>query len=123
MKKEEIIQELFEFSRDIRYVAIYDEQELLYRQRQSTLTEASSGDTDRFEELLVNPTVLKLTEQRGNIDCGGLDYLLIGYGNFFQLVKSIPRGHVSVCLEKKADLNILPQKIFDFLEERFPEFL
>ena len=40
----------------------------------------------RYEELLVNPTLLELTRQRGNIDCGGLEYLVIRYGNFFQLV-------------------------------------
>ena len=33
----------------------------------------SSEETDKYEKLLVNPTVLKLLEARGKMDCGGLD--------------------------------------------------
>ena len=64
---------------------------------------ASSSDSDQYEELLVNPTLLKLASQRGDIDCGGLDYLLVKYGNFFQFIFSEKEGHVSVCIEKNAD--------------------
>ena len=115
MDKLSIIQALFKFSEEIRYVAIYKNNELLYRQRDENLEGTSSVDTDRFEELLVNPTLLLLASQRGNIDCGGLNYLLIRYGNFFQLVKPILNGHLSICLSKTADLNQLPEAIFSFL--------
>ncbi len=63
----------------------------------------SSAESDRYEELLVNPTLLKLATQRGNIDCGGLDYLLVKYGNFFQFILPASWGHVSVCIDKSAD--------------------
>ena len=53
--------------------------------------------------LLVNPTLLKLAAQRGNIDCGGLEYAMVRYGSFFQFVLPTARGHVSVCIEKDAD--------------------
>ncbi len=114
MNKETLLKELFEFSEAIRYVAIYTDEDLVYRQRNESLPDASSSDTDRYEELLVNPTLLTLASQRGNIDCGGLDYLIIRYGNFTQVVKQIPGGHISICLDKKADLNIVPQRIFEF---------
>ena len=37
--------------------------------------------------------------QRGNIDCGGLRYLIIGYGRFHRLVVPAAAGHVSVAFE------------------------
>jgi len=48
-------------------------------------------------------TLLKLASQRGNIDCGGLDYILVRYGNFFQFVLPESWGHVSVCIEANTD--------------------
>lgn len=85
--------------------------------------DTSAGETDRFEELLVNPTALTLASQRGNIDCGGLDYLIISYGNFHQLVKSISGGHISICLNKKSDITNLPNEIFTFINESYPDYL
>ena len=119
--KKEIIKALFDFSDSIRYVAIYRNGELALQQRNAALDGQSSGESDQYEELLVNPTLLKLSSQRGNIDCGGLDYLIVAYGNFHQLVRSIDGGHISICLEKGADLNRLPNAIFNFLEDQFPD--
>ena len=122
MNKEKIIESLFgEFS-EIRYVAIYIKDKLVYKQKEKT-SDSSSGETDKYEELLVNPTLLKLASQRGNIDCGGLNYLIIGYGNFYQVVKSVPEGHISICIEQKSDLNELPNSIFDYLNEKFENLM
>ena len=93
---------LFDLTPDVRYVAVYRHGELSLRQR-SDLSLASAPESDRYEELLVNPTVLTLTRQRGEIDCGGLDYVVIRYGNFFQFVAPIEGGHVSVAFEPRAD--------------------
>ena len=93
---------LFDLTPDVRYVAVYRRGELSLRQRPG-LTLASAPESDRYEELLVNPTVLTLTRQRGGIDCGGLDYVVIRYGNFFQFVAPIDRGHLSVAFEQDAD--------------------
>lgn len=114
MDKEKIIFSLIKEFPEIRYAAIYDGDELVFQQRENT-TDASSGESDKYEELLVNPALLKLASQRGNIDCGGLDYLIVSYGNFFQLVKEFGNGHVSICLDKEADLNNLPRRIIKFL--------
>jgi hypothetical protein len=97
-----LVDALFELTSDIRYVAVYRHGELSLRQR-SKLTLASASESDRYEELLVNPTLLTLTRQRGDIDCGGLDYVVIRYGNFFQFVAPIEGGHVSVAFEPDAD--------------------
>jgi len=116
----DIIKALFDFSPHIRYVAIYEGQNLVFEQKQSVTQGASDSETDRFEELLVNPTLLKLAGQRGDIDCGGLDHLIVGYGNFNQLVKATANGHLSICLDLSADLNTLPKSIFEFISTQFP---
>ena len=115
MNHDAIIQQLFKVFKEIRYVSIYQDKQLTYTQREVELEGASSGDTDKFEELLVNPTLLKLSGQRGDIDCGGLDYMIIAYGNFFQLVKSIDGGHLSIALQKDANINTLPNDILGFV--------
>lgn len=97
-----LIDKLFAASRDIRYVALYRDGELSRRSRTGTAG-ASAEESDKYEELLVNPAVLLLAGQRGAIDCGGLDYVLIRYGNFFQFIFSRPWGHASVCIEAGAD--------------------
>ena len=97
-----MIESIFKISDNVRYVAVYKNGQLESKSKSATL-HASSSESDRYEELLVNPTLLKLASQRGNIDCGGLDYILIRYGNFFQFVLPQSWGHVSVCIEANAD--------------------
>jgi hypothetical protein len=98
---EHLIDALFDLSPQVRYVAIYRHGELSLRQRHD-LSLASAAESDRYEELLVNPTVLTLTRQRGEIDCGGLDYVVVRYGNFFQFVApskaATRRWHLSLML-------------------------
>jgi hypothetical protein len=93
--------DVFAISPGIRYVAVADGQQVQMRSRPG-LPDASSSDSDRYEELLVNPTLLTLATQRGNIDCGGLRYLIIGYGPFQQLVIPRPAGHLSIAFEPGA---------------------
>jgi len=119
-EKNEIIDELFNSFADIRYVAIYTNNELTYKQKQQTL-DSSSSDTDKYEEVLVNPTLLTIARQRGNLDCGGLRFLIVGYGNFYQLIKEINGGHISICLNKNVDLTNIPDKIFKFLKSKYSE--
>ena len=118
--KNQIINDLFNSFVDVRYVAVYKDNELIFKQRQQT-SDSSASDTDKYEELLVNPTLLTIARQRGNIDCGGLRFLIVGYGNFYQLVKEINGGHISICLEKSVDLAITPDKIFEFLKSKYSE--
>lgn len=99
--EKEIAASIFKISPRIRYVAIRSGDRLHLEEREG-LSGASSSESDRYEELLVNPTLLTLTRQRGDIDCGGLDFVLVGYGNFRQLVIPTASGHVSVALEVDA---------------------
>ena len=111
-----MINKIFSISENIRYVAIYRDGKLEMKSKEGTV-DASGSESDRFEELLVNPTLLKLAAQRGNIDCGGLEYLIIRYGNFFQFVLPTPWGHVSVCIEKDADPVAIGLKVKYLLKE------
>jgi hypothetical protein len=97
-----MIETIFQLSESIRYVAVYKNGHLESRSKSNTLG-ASSAESDRYEELLVNPTLLKLASPRGNIDCGGLEYVVVRYGNFFQFVTPTSWGHLSVCIEADAD--------------------
>jgi hypothetical protein len=98
---DQLIDALLALSPDVRYVAIRQGAELVLRER-AGLAGASGAESDRYEELLVNPTLLTLTTQRGNIDAGGLRYVLVRYGNFFQFVLPVPGGQVSIALEPRA---------------------
>ncbi len=80
---------------EIRYVAVRRERELCLRQR-GELQNASSPESDRYEELIVNPTLLTLVRERGDIDCGGAHFVLIRYGNFFQFIAPLAGGHLSI---------------------------
>jgi hypothetical protein len=103
MRGEEIISGVFALGDHVRYVAVANGQEVELRQR-AGLVDASSNDSDRYEELLVNPVLLLLTRQRGEIDCGGLDYVIVRYRNFAQVVTPNPSGgHVSVAVSPGED--------------------
>jgi len=110
-----MINDIFSLSNDVRYVAIYREGHLETKSKEGTIG-ASSSDSDRYEELLVNPTLIKLASQRGNIDCDGLEYLIVRYGNFFQFVLPASWGHVSVCIEKSADPIAIGEKVAALLK-------
>ena len=103
-----MIDKLLSHSDAVRYVAVYRNGNLDSKARRGTAN-ASDSQSDVYEELLVNPTLLTLAGQRGNIDCGGLNYVLIRYGNFFQLVIPQEEGHVSICLESESEvMTLLP---------------
>ena len=110
-----MIERILHLDPSIRYVAIYRDGHLETRQKMEA-ENTSTPESDRYEELLVNPTLLTLATQRGNIDCGGLDYLLIRYGHFFQFVLPQPWGHISVCIEADADPLQISRQIRAFLE-------
>ncbi|MCP4270457.1 MAG: hypothetical protein GY781_00615 [Gammaproteobacteria bacterium] len=110
-----MIEDIFKISDHIRYVAIYRDGQLDKDSKPGTVG-TSSSESDKYEELLVNPTLLKLATQRGNIDCGGLGHVLIRYGNFYQLIWPESWGHVSVCIELNAD----PLEIYNDIKVHIP---
>ena len=106
----EIIDACFMASPNIRYVAVYMNNVLELRSR-ADIQLMGSNESDRYEELIVNPTLLKMLAQRGNIDCGGFKYALVRYGTFFAFIYPVPNGHVTVSLELTSYLNAETEKI------------
>jgi hypothetical protein len=102
-------------SDSIPYVSIYQDNNLESWQR-TDLTEPSSSNSDKYEELLVNPTILKIAKQKGDIDCGGLDFAIIKHGIFFRLIREIKNGHVSICIDKTENPVVLESKIKNVIE-------
>jgi hypothetical protein len=96
-----LVDALFALSPKVRYVAVLRGKDLVLRERPG-LSGASASETDRYEELLVNPTVLTLLRRRGELDCGGLDHVWIRYGNFWTGLFPTDDGHVNVGLEPDA---------------------
>ena len=110
------IDQVFAASPDIRYVALYRNGALESRQRPG-LEHASASESDKYEELIVNPTLLKCATQRGNIDCGGCRALVVAYGSFLELVVPIRGGHLSVGFENGSN----PLAYIDQLAGMFDE--
>lgn len=103
MPADGIVSAVFDLGDHVRYVAIARGQDVELRERPG-LADASSSESDRYEELLVNPALILLTRQRGEIDCGGLRYLIVRYGNFTQVIVPNPAGgHVSVAVATGHD--------------------
>jgi hypothetical protein len=95
------IAQLFQSLPQVRYVALLQGRELHLHERPG-LQGASASETDRYEELWVNPAVLTLLQRRGEVDCGGLDHLWIRYGNFWTGLFPFPGGHLNVGLEPSS---------------------
>jgi hypothetical protein len=110
-----IIDKLFSVDAVIRYVAFYVDGNLTSRERLG-IANTSASESDKYEELIVNPTLLKLVQQRGNIDCGGAKYVLIRYGNFFEYVQPVTGGHISVGIEAGGHLMKAVSAIQSFLD-------
>jgi hypothetical protein len=98
----------------VRYVAVAIGSDISMQERPG-LAASSSSSSDFYEELLVNPALLLLATRRGELDCGGLRHLIVGYGNFNQVVLPTSSGHVSVAVERGADADDVAQKIAELL--------
>ncbi len=98
----QILELVFTASPAIRYAALYRDGSLASSQRRG-VSDPSSAESDRYEEILVNPTLLMLARQRADIDCGGLRFLVVGYAHFHQILLPLANGHLSICVELQAD--------------------
>jgi hypothetical protein len=83
----------------------FGEGQHVYSRQRDNLADSSGPDSDRFEELFVNPALITLARQRGDLDCGGIRYLVVAYGNFTQLVVPTTGGHLSVALDRRRRPN------------------
>lgn len=117
MVSERVSEEVFSLSAHIRSVAMY------YHGKLGSVSRPNpSGlrwwDSDKYEEIIVNPTLLTLLRQRGNIDRGGIQYIVIQYGNLTQIVHPIKGGHISVGFVPRSDYSRLLPRIEKLLSNK-----
>lgn len=110
------LEKILSLSPEIRYAATNFAGEVRMSSRPD-LASPSSSESDLYEELLVNPALLNLTVNRGAIDCGGLQFLIVRYGSFFQLVQPVRGGHVSVAIEPSGDPLTLAARVREALQQ------
>ena len=106
---EALVADLFALGK-IGYVALGSSQEVLMRPARGLVTD-TTPTSNFFEELLVNPTLLKLAGQRGRLDCNGLRYIAIGYEGFIQFVMPMRDGHVSLGVADSRDTKLLAEQV------------
>lgn len=111
----QLVSEIFALG-GIGYVALCSGQEVLLRTAPGMVS-TTTEETNFYEELLVNPTLLKLASQRANLDCEGLRYIAIGYGGFVQLIMPMKDGHVSMGISRKANAGELAARVQALLQE------
>ena len=112
MRAEALIDALLDLSPQVRYAAVFPGSGEPVMRERSGVAVSSEAELDRLEEILVNPTLVDLARRRGELERGGMRYLLVRYGTCFQLVVPLAQGHLSVSLDTDADpLALVPSVI------------
>lgn len=110
---EALVADLFALG-GVGYVALGCGSDVLMHHAPGVQT-TTTDETNFYEELLVNPTLLKLAHQRAGLDCGGLSYVAVGYGDFTQLILLMRDGHVSLGVSRGAPVRELAGRVHEVL--------
>jgi hypothetical protein len=108
---EKISTRLFDLDSNIRYVAINQKGLIVEMQQNPKRPSLNPTETDRMEELIVNPIIIELTQRRGNLDMNGMRYVVIRYGTMYELIFPFKDGHLSIGVELNADPTKVAQSI------------
>lgn len=107
---------LFELDSNIRYVAVNQRGRIVEMEQNPKWPSYDSPDTDRMEELIVNPVVVELAKRRGALDLDGIRYMVIRYGLQYQLIFPFKQGHLSIGVELGADIIEVAHKVAKHLD-------
>ena len=118
MSQEKLSARLFRLEPKIRYVAVNQSGCIVEMEQSAKHPTYNPHETDRMEELIVNPTVLEITGRRGNIDMDGIRYVVIRYGTQYQLIMPYLEGHVSIGVELEDDPVEIASRVAAALELR-----
>ena len=110
-----ISSQVFELDPGIRYLAVNQDGEIV--EMAQRLPTHNPVETDRMEELLVNPTILEMAKRRGDLDLDGIRYIIIQYGLQYQAIFNYRDGHVSVGIESNSDAVGVVTKIIEHLDQ------
>jgi hypothetical protein len=102
---------LFPLDPDIRYVAVNQAGAITEMEQRAEWPSFNPHETDRMEELIVNPVVLEAAKRRGDLDLDGVRYVIIRYGKQYQVILPHGEGHVSVGVQLGADVARIAERI------------
>jgi len=108
---EKISARLFDLDSNIRYVAINQNGLIVEMKQNPKRPSLNPTDTDRMEELIVNPVILELTKRRGNLDMNGMRYVIVRYGTMYELIFPYNDGHLSIGVELDANPTEVAQSV------------
>jgi hypothetical protein len=111
VEEQGLSERLFALEPRIRYVAVNQRGRIVEMEQSSAHPTYNPHETDRMEELMVNPVILELASRRGNIDMDGIRYVVIRYGTQYQLVMPYREGHLSIGVELEDDPNEIARKV------------
>lgn len=103
LAQEKLSAYLFNLEPRLRYVAVNQEGRILEMEQSPSHPTYNPQETDRMEELIVNPIMLELAARRGNIDMEGIRYIVIRYGTQYQVLMPYLEGHLSIGVELQDD--------------------
>ena len=106
---------LFAADPSVRYVAVNQDGRITEMEQRAAWSSLNPSETDRLEELVVNPIVLEAATRRGNIDLDGVRAVIIRYGLLDQVILPFGRGHVSVGVQQGADVVRIAEMAADVL--------
>ena len=113
---EDLIRSLFGLG-EVGYVALDWHGQTVMRLADGIETDTTT-QTNFFEEYLLNPSLIFMAQRRGNLDCGGLRYVAVGYGDFTMLLMPIAQGNVSIGVARKRDVGELARAAEQLLVSR-----
>ena len=108
---DKISRALFHLDPNIRYVAINQRGRIVEMKQNPKRPSLNATETDRMEELIVNPIILEAAKRRGNIDMKGMKYVIIRYGTLHQLIFPYKNGHLSIGVELSVNPILVANKI------------
>jgi hypothetical protein len=106
--------QIFELDASIRYIAVNQGGEIV--EMEQRIATFNPVETDKMEELIVNPTVLNITKRRGDLDLEGVNFVLIKYGLQYQAIFNYRDGHVSVGIELVSNAISIVNNILNHLQ-------
>jgi hypothetical protein len=99
----------------IRYVAVNQRGAIVEMTQRADWPSSNPEETDRMEELLLNPLLLEATRRRGELDLGGVRYVIVRYGSQYQAIFPFESGHVSVGIEPGSDVDDIARRVSECL--------
>ena len=112
---EKLSAKLFDLDANIRYVAMNQREVIVEMEQNPKWPSLNPTETDRMEELIVNPIILELSRRRGNLDMHGLRYVIIRYGTMYEIIFPYKDGHLSIGVELNANPTEVAQNVARFL--------